>query len=117
MNIRNVGIFQGSFWDWSPFNDCFEGSIRISDIDGVVERKGHFLYIETKKAGTPITTGQRIMHDAWIKKGDSVLVIWGEHNQPQAAEIRWPGGRRGFNPCDQNRLRWIFQRWFEQANK
>lgn len=116
-NIRNADSYMGSFWDWTAYNDLFSPTkIRISDIDGVVERNGHFLYIETKSPGAEITTGQRIMHDAWIKKGDSVLVIWGDANRPERACLRWRGKAWEYSPCNESTVREIIRRWFHMAN-
>ena len=42
--IKNVLI------DWAIFNECFSPTkIKISDIDGVVEHNGWFLFIEVKQ--------------------------------------------------------------------
>jgi hypothetical protein len=37
------------------FDGCFNGKIRIGDIDGAVERKGHILWIEWKRGGNLAT--------------------------------------------------------------
>lgn len=42
------------------FADCFPGMITMSDVDGVVEVKGNFLYLEWKPS-EDISTGQRIL--------------------------------------------------------
>lgn len=117
-NIRNGETYVRSFWDWTPLNECFAPTrIRVSDVDGIVERRGRFLWIETKYPGEPIEEGQRIMHEAVLKTGRfTVLLIWGDLNNPikyrllhrGAAEDGlggWPG------------VKAVVRRWFEWANQ
>ena len=48
--------------NWAVFNECFPGTnIKISDIDGVVEHKGHFLFFEVKQ-NTKSTTINTVIH-------------------------------------------------------
>ena len=57
-NIRNADDYTASFWDWSIFNNCFgETTIRMTDVDGMVERKGRFLILETKKPTAEVPPG------------------------------------------------------------
>lgn len=117
-NIRSAEAYTSSFWDWTSYNDLFAPTkIRISDIDGVVERNGHFLYIETKPPAEDVTTGQRIMHDAWTKKGDAVLIVWGRQNTPERARLRWHDQVRDYDPCSESTVRKIIGNWFQWANK
>ncbi len=84
MNIRSGETYGSSFWDWTALNGCFAPTrIRVSDIDGIVERHGEFLWIETKYPGEPIEEGQAIMHAAAAATGRfTILLIWGEPNHP-----------------------------------
>lgn len=87
-NIRNPRDFLDSYWDWTPYNSCFNGTnIRISDIDGIVERKGKFLLLETKKVNMSyedIPTGQMIMFRELVKTGLFIIyIIFGKVNQPE----------------------------------
>lgn len=115
-NIRNEGHFTASFWDWTPFNSLFKYGIRISDIDGVVERNGHVLYIETKLPGANVPTGQERLHDAWVEKGDTVLLVWGKPNRPQSALLRHGATAREIKPCSTDDLNDIVRRWFSWAD-
>ena len=92
MNIRNMDDYLEQIWDWTFLNDCFGDTvIRVTDIDGLVERHGFFLMIETKKPTvTEIPRGQAIMFDHWRKDWRrSVLVIYGYPGAPERACI-WP---------------------------
>lgn len=86
-NIRNIEEYTRSIWDWGWLNPCFAPTpIRVSDIDGVVERGGHFLFFEAKgirPSGDKVDmgTGQRIMHDALMATGRvSIITLWGKSN-------------------------------------
>lgn len=89
MTIRNKDAFDAQQWDWGFLDGCFGNTnIRVTDVDGLVERNGQFLMIESKGAGVPIPLGQKIMHDQWVRRGNSLLVVWGEPNIPLRIEFR-----------------------------
>jgi len=77
-NIRSVASFMRSLPDWTEFNDCFAPSrIRISDIDGIVERNGQFLVLDFKHPNATLNTGQRILYQQLARKGFTVVVVYG----------------------------------------
>ena len=57
------------------FDDCFPGKIGMSDIDGVVEISGSFLFLEWKSKGGRLTKGQRIMFERLTALSHKVTVI------------------------------------------
>lgn len=118
MNIRNIDNYQESFWDWSFLNDVFKYNIRVSDIDGVVERNGKFLYIETKRPNADIPTGQKKLHDAWVGQGSTIITIWGYENDPQYAEVRTPKTKDPIkiDNCTLDRIKKIVSDWFIWAD-
>jgi hypothetical protein len=95
-NLRSEENYVNSFWDWTPLNECFvtaDGNwtgIRIGDIDGEVERNGHFLQIETKRVGQDIPLGQMKRIRARVSKGDTIIVLYGEPNVPENMELYKP---------------------------
>jgi hypothetical protein len=87
--IRSIEKFQRSapakfdgFWGWESVEMAFPGRIYPTDIDGLVERKGHFLLFETKgidDAGNlrPIPMGQKITLRSLHKLGTfTILIVW-----------------------------------------
>src|SRR3972149_4358061 len=71
-------------WDlsWLRFGDT---RIAVTDVDGmfVVERRGHFLFIETKGMDEPLTQGQRILLTALSRiKLWTVVILYGEKGGP-----------------------------------
>ncbi len=116
-NIRNIEHFTKAFWQWAPYNGCFiskEGQatgIRISDIDGHVERKGHFLWIETTR-NESISFGQMRSIKRRVARGDTIVILQGAPNHPEFMTIYRPyedHPRR--YPCNQHRVEMFFRGW------
>ena len=118
MTIRNMNSFISSLWDWKILDGCFGNTkIAVSDIDGVVERNGYTLFLETKRPGVPIPLGQHIMFDRWRKTGfATVIVIFGEANNPQEMQIYWKDKIYPKRPADVDTLRQAVTSWFEYAD-
>jgi hypothetical protein len=104
-----------NLWDWGFLSDCFGGSrISPTDLDGVVERKGHFLYLEAKSPGKDVPKGQQIMFDHLIAdKRSTVLVIWGKPNLPERAQL-W--GQEPFK-ADTAKIQQVVAGWYAKANR
>jgi len=117
MNIRNEEAYLASHWDWSAYNDCFTSGIKISDIDGTIERNGYFLLIETKSPDDSIPKGQRILHEALQHTGVfTVFVVWGRTNRPEQIQIYNRFKRFDVMPCNQADLQDRIKNWFDWAN-
>lgn len=113
MSIENPEEYLKNLWDWKILNDCFgESKIKVSDIDGFVERKGKVLILETKASGVVVPLGQTIAFDAFVKKNMTVFVIWGSPGCPQKLKI-WP---REAIDCDLEILQSYVKRWYNWAN-
>lgn len=79
-DCRTDGCYRDQLPDWSPLNDCFpRPGIRVSDIDGMVEVGGHFLFLEWKLPRAPVPDGQ---HRALLRlstlPGVTVIILWGQ---------------------------------------
>lgn len=53
------GCYYAQLPCWDDLIGCFPRNIRPTDIDGMVEINGHFLFIEEKRAGVAPDEGQR----------------------------------------------------------
>jgi hypothetical protein len=118
-NIRNSEKFINGFWDWTPFNECFfdknnaDIGIRISDLDGHVERNGHFVWIEATEKQT-LTPGQWRSLEHRIVRGDTALILYGEPNQPREAKVWRPHqAHQGLpiQPCTIERIKYFLRGW------
>lgn len=112
------GKLDGRAWDWTPFNACFGTSgIRVSDVDGFVERNCCFLFIEGKPDPDcwENCRGQRWAYERLAKQPNTyVLVLYGEPNEPVSYE--WVG-RGAVRPGDQPAAIEQVSRWFQWANR
>ena len=118
VTIRNKQAFMDALWDWGFLDQCFDHGIRVSDLDGIVERHGHLLFIEAKPPKKAISNGQYRMFGELAAQGFSVLVIWGETDKPSEI-IYWTPHVR--NPSDKMKAdqAYIFEfvrRWFVWAD-
>ncbi len=89
-NLRSRDAYRDAAWDWSVLNGCFGNGIKPSDIDGMVERHGHFLFLEAKPVGGSMSGGQRIaLQGLSLKPLVSVVVFCGDHSTlpPLVTEI------------------------------
>jgi hypothetical protein len=118
MTVRNPSAFLTGIWDWSILSDCFGGSgIEPTDLDGLVERRGRFLVLETKRPGADIPPGQQYTFEALQRTGlFTVVVLWGTTNSPEEAQLYTPRGVSGVFPCDLALLRQIVATWYAQVD-
>ena len=64
--------------DLTVLDECFPGRIGMTDVDGLVEIDGQFLFIEWKRRGD-VPAGQRIMFERLTRHPEfTVLVILGD---------------------------------------
>lgn len=114
MTIHDRDKYRDAAWDWGILDGCFgKGKIRPSDIDGVVERNGHFLFIEAKPPSKELSTGQSILFERLAAKPDiTVLILWGEKEKP---EEMWVVGFEK-QTCTLQGVRRFCRSWYTFAN-
>ena len=108
--------------DFSLFNGCFGNSqVMPTDVDGIVERRGNFLFIEFKTDGKSVSTGQLItLKKLGRLKMFVVVVIWHEpckiHDPkiPTAMQIL-PSGKK--TSADTASVRDFVKKWWSKADK
>lgn len=117
MTIQNPEKFVAGLWDWGMLDPCFPGKIKVTDIDGLVERKGHFLVLETKSPGVTIPLGQEIMFKRLQQsRMFTVVVVWGKTNQPQEMQIFYPNGLTSEKkPADMEMFKKVVSWWNTQV--
>jgi hypothetical protein len=118
------GCYLNTMWDWSPYNDCFgDSGIRISDIDGIVERNNHFLLLDGKRVGRrgqrDMPDGQRKLYRRVARSGWTVMVFHGQPPTDVAYVRRWlPGGEFvQERPCDLADLHDLIAGWFMDVDR
>lgn len=115
MTINNKDLFFEGVWDWQFLDQCFKGTkIKVSDIDGIVERKGHFLVIETKKKGVVIPTAQERMYNELWKLGKfTVVYVWGNKNQTAEMKVCYPTHKTPKRSATNEDLKRVVSWWFD----
>lgn len=105
--------------DWGFLDNAFTGNIKISDIDGIVERNGHFLMLEWKKPNVKVTTGQDIMFMNFIKYANhTVFLINGDPKTSTPLELTIYSGIHGKMQkinCDAKMLFRYCKMWINNA--
>jgi len=79
--------FDGYFdWDWTK--GCLGNNyITPMDIDGITERRGHFLIFETKNIGNPVPQGQFIALQKLYALGCFTVVFCDKVNPPTQMSV------------------------------
>lgn len=120
MTINAPDLYMAGIWDWAILDGCFgRTKIKPTDVDGLVERKGKFLMLETKAPGAAIPEGQRLTHQAWVAQGNSVIVVWGDTNKPQRILAKSPSNPEGklFENASLATLRGLVEYWFQEIER
>jgi hypothetical protein len=123
MTIRNRDKFFEEHWDWGFLKEagCFgDTKIEPTDIDGITERKGNFLFIECKSPGVPMNLGQTILHKALVATGVfTVIRLWGNAKTLNVTEIEVlsPWGNIEKKKTTTDFAIEVVKRWFARANK
>lgn len=99
------------------FAACFPGRIGMGDVDGFVEFKRHFLFLEWKTAANPfeLDPGQRIAFEqlTLLSKRITVIVICGD---AETMEVSWihvlhDGHWRPWERCSLADLKSLLKDW------
>ena len=110
--------------NWAIFNESFKPTkIKITDIDGVVERNGWFLFIEVKQNTKDIPIGQRILFEKLTEISDCITVILLYlHGTGKEMDIReyamFQKGNmiRDWTPTNTEAIKGVITRWFQHVN-
>lgn len=113
-DIRNMDKFIASKWSFRYFDESFLPThVSFGDLDGIVERNGRFLVLETKGIGVPVPNGQAVMFSRMVETGlFTVVVLWGNAPDVVTHWRIWPGDK---HPADRLRVRTFIADWWRQA--
>lgn len=77
-SVRNKSyISKGMLTNWKFIEDALPGKCGVMDIDGIIERRGKFLVIESKSPAETIDKGQMITLEALSRLPSfTVIVAW-----------------------------------------
>ena len=118
MTIESPEQFVNNLWDWGILDGCFgESKIKPTDVDGLVERNGHFLILEAKSPTAEVKQGQEITFQHAIQaKSMTVFVVWGEPGKPERLRMisKWKDQEVD---ADIEKFREKVSQWYEWANR
>ena len=117
-NIRDLYMFKEGIWDWTELNSCFAPTkIKVTDADGLVERRGHFLLLEGKKMDIEIPLGQKILFEALSKVPKfTILMFWGNPPKDIRAFESWGELPYPLTSCTIEEFKQFIKQWFKKAN-
>ena len=117
-DIKNKDL-RGVLWNWRPVADLLPGKCGASDIDGVVERNGHFIFLEGKRPGERLSVGQLIMLKQLSGLSDrvTVLVVTGNRDSGEVHSYQQvkPSGLQ--EPKSGTEFNRAIKRWWSRVNK
>ena len=105
--------------DLTVLDECFPGRIGMTDVDGLVEINGQFLFIEWKRRGD-VPAGQRIMFERLTKHPEfTIVVILGDPSTMavQRYDVFQGGQRQGWRVCDLPELKRRVRTWARRASR
>ena len=119
--INNNDAFLSGVWNYDFINERLPGKRAVSDIDGSLERKGNFLFIETKATGAGIPTGQLILYEQLVCTGvANVLFVYGDTDCPIYYQKMKKKGNKAVlgekKSIDAERLASMVRSWYDWAN-
>ena len=110
---ENLGLRN---YEW--LNDRLPGKAGLMDIDGVLERRGHILMIETKPLGKwGIPLGQRITFKTFVQMGVHVWIVWHEGDKVVFGEMDENGDVPDVEEITVNELADRIEEWYERASE
>ena len=105
--------------DLTVLDECFPGRIGMTDVDGLVEINGRFLFIEWKRRGD-VPAGQRIMFERLTRHPEfTILVVLGDPGTMtvERYDVFKDGRRRGWRDCDLCTLKRRVSAWADRASR
>ena len=119
MTIDDPEAYVNSLWDWGCLDGCFgKTAIHPTDIDGLVERKGHFLFLETKGPGVSLPTGQLRMFRRLIENPRmTVFIVWGKAGDAERIRVLTCDLSRTYYTATTQTLRGLVRYWFANADR
>lgn len=111
--------------NWDVFNnECFmPTNIKMSDIDGVVERNGQLLFFEVKQNTKVIQYGQQLLFEKLTENAPhiSVLLLYAQ-NVSQEMDIQeyavFRDGKmtQDWTPTNTEEMKSFVTQWFQRAH-
>ncbi|MHC5291061.1 hypothetical protein ACYSTM_21135 [Bacillus licheniformis] len=119
-NIKDVVGFLNGTWNFTVYDDCFDGRNKLGDVDASIELYGHTLLIEFKRDRTALTAGQIVKAIRQAKHSNiTTLFVFGDTNRPTEYLRFSPKclDGTGFIKCDTIGLSKVLKSWNDWAKR
>lgn len=104
--------------NWDDLLSAFPRGIRPTDVDGLVEIRGNFLFMEQKGLGVPLGNGQRRALAALGEQPRTTVVVVREHDtQSDELEVLKFPNPQGFRTVNRSTFRAWLAAWAEAADR
>ncbi|MDQ0976634.1 hypothetical protein QFZ31_006686 [Neobacillus niacini] len=117
-NIKSIVGFLNGTWDFTMYDECFDGKSKLGDVDASIELFGHTMNIEFKRERTALTTGQIVKAIRQAKHSNiTTFFVFGDTNRP-VEYLRFSPNKlegTGFHKCDTMILSKAFKQWNDYA--
>lgn len=115
-NCGLTGCYLANLPVWDEYIECFPRGIRPTDIDGMVEVDGRFLFMEEKGQGVPLPEGQRVALLRLAKFHDVTVVIFRPGRKSELEALIFDGSEpRGFQPYTRDQFKAWLSDWAHQS--
>lgn len=114
--------------DYTSIKGCLPYGVTPSDIDGVVEHNGHFLWIETKWERKALSGGQHRMLVELSRVPKMIVCVVSTHKTPtgvqnlykfdcEAIRMVTPGGLTDWYDIDTDDFKAFLKEWWHRHDK
>lgn len=111
-HIRDFAKFINTIPDWSFINESLPGKARVGDGDGLLERNGYLLMLETKSYGATVPTGQDIMFRRLAERRKAtILVLFGQDDVYTHFNLYVEGGDYVVGFCTNDTINAFIKDW------
>ena len=117
--MRNKNLL-GTLTNWEHVIDALPGKCGVSDIDGIIEKNGYFLVLESKNYGERLPLGQEILlRQLSLLKGFAVVIITMDRKTGDVYGIQrvTKGSLGETEMSDTEELSELVAQWFDHATK
>jgi len=120
-NCEKNGCYKNQLPDYQTIlSGCFGmTSCRPMDVDGIIERNGKILFIESKYHNIEISQAQKILFRALINAGHSILVVWMKESDGSDIDKIQVYSSNGIYKREANKekFRDAVKQWWDSAEK
>lgn len=115
-DCRTRGCYVQQLPSWDDLIPCFPRGIRPTDVDGMVEMNGHFLFMEEKSAGKSVDHGQHLALKRLAARSNVTVAFFrpGKTCDLQVL-ILGDGEPRGWEPFTRDEFRTWLRQWAVRA--